>query len=256
MKAFFLRRPVTAALLIWLADFGIQLLGAALFKVVAPQVPDLIQRLALLLLLCAGTAALVAGLGAWGGVGYNSPSRWRNLHLLWLPLLLSFLPLIGGVQALDAGTIAIFVVGYLATGFMEEMLFRGVIFSYLRKRGIGRAVAISSISFGLLHISRLFIGSAPMTVAWQVRFAMCFGVALCALRLRTGTIWPLILLHALWDFVLNSAHLPPLLYPVVHLVLLGYGRFLLRRGVALAPADDGDGEEPAEALQATGLAAG
>lgn len=255
MKAFILRRPVTAALLIWMVDFGVQLLGAVLFKAVAPQVPDLIQRLALLLLLCAGTAALVAGLGAWGKVGYNSPSRWRNLHLLWLPLLLSFLPLIGGVQALDAGTIAIFVVGYLATGFMEETLFRGVILSYLRQGGIGRAVAISSISFGLLHISRLFFGSAPMTVAWQVLFAMCFGVAFCALWLRTGTIWPLILLHALWDFVLNTAHLPTMLYPVVYLMLLGYGLFLLRRGVALAPAD-GDTEAPAEALPATGLAAG
>jgi len=255
LEEFFLRRPVTAALLIWLVDFGVQLLGAALFKAVAPQVPDLIQRLLLLLLLCAGTAALVAGLGAWGRVGYNSPSRWRNLHLLWLPLLLSFLPLIGGMQALDTGTIAIFVVGYLATGFMEETLFRGVILSYLRKGGIARAVAISSISFGLLHISRLFFGSAPMTVAWQVLFAMCFGVVFCALRLRMGTIWPLILLHALWDFVLNTAHLPTMLYPVVHLALLGYGLFLLRRGVALDRVDDGDTEAPAGALPTPGLVA-
>lgn len=256
MKAFFIRRPVTAALLIWLVDFGVQLVGAALFKAVAPQVPELIQRLLLLFVLCAGTAALVAGLGAWGNVGYNGPSRWRNLHLLWLPLLLSFLPLIGGVQALDAATIAIFVVGYLATGFMEETLFRGVILSYLRRGGIARAVAISSVSFGLLHISRLFFGSAPMTVIWQALFAMCFGVAFCALRLRTGTIWPLILLHALWDFVLNTAHLPMMLYPVVHLALLGYGLFLLRRGVALEPADDGDSATPAESLPAASLSAG
>lgn len=97
MRAFFVRRPLTAALLIWLVDFGTQLGGAALLKAVAPQVSELIQRLLLVLLLCAGTAALVAGLGAWGKAGFNGPPHWRNVHLLWLPLLLSFLPLVGGV---------------------------------------------------------------------------------------------------------------------------------------------------------------
>lgn len=80
-----------------------------------------------------------------------------------------------------------------------------------------------------------------MTVAWQILFAACWGVALAGLWLRMGTIWPIIGLHALWDFTLNIGHLPMMLYPVVHLALLGYGIYLLRsdahKGEAVAPQE-------------------
>ena len=190
----------------------------------------------------AGAVVLLFALGYWRGAGFIGPSRWRQLGLIWLPL-----SLLGGLQPLDAGTIAVFVVGYLATGFFEESMFRGVILGFLRPLGVWRAVLICSALFGSLHLTRLFFGSAPATVTWQVFFAFCFGVAFCALRLRTGTIWPLILLHALWDFTLNAAHLPMVLYPLEYLALLAFGVFLLRGGVALAPVTDVEEEEMVEA---------
>lgn len=234
MRAFFTQRPVIAALCVWIVNFAIQGAGAAAFQAAAPQIPELIQRLMLLIFLCVMTVALLFALSYWREAGFVGPSRWRNTGLIWLPLLLSPLPLVGGFRPLDAGTIAIFVAGYLLTGFFEESLFRGILLGFLKAKGVWAGVLISSVLFATGHLTRLFFGSAPATVGWQVLFAFCFGVAYSALRLRMGTIWPLIFLHALWDFMLNAAHLPTMLYPVAYLILLGYGIFLLRRGVTLA----------------------
>ena len=236
MRDFFSRRPVVAALGVWIVNFAIQSAGALAFQAVAPQVSELIQRLILVLLLCALTVVLTSALGYWREAGYVGFSRWRQLGLIWLPLALTPLPLIGGFQSLDIGTLIIFITGYLATGFFEETIFRGVLLGFLRPLGIGKAVAISSVLFATGHLTRLLFGSAPATVGWQILFTFCFGVAYCAMRLRMGTIWPLILLHALWDLLLNTGHLPMMLYPVEHLALLGYGIFLLRRGATLADA--------------------
>ncbi len=231
MRAFFTRRPLLGALAIWVVSFAFQASGAAIINKIAPQTPELIQRLILLLLLCVGVVALLTALRWWRGAGFVGPSHWRNLWMIAPPALLCIVPLLGGVQSLDTATLAIFVVGYLGTGFMEESLFRGVILGFLHPRGVGQAVAVSTILFATLHLTRLFFGSAPMTVAWQILFAACWGVALAGLWLRMGTIWPIIGLHALWDFTLNIGHLPTMLYPVVHLALLGYGIYLLRSGV-------------------------
>jgi membrane protease YdiL (CAAX protease family) len=248
MRAFFTRRPLLGALAIWVVSFVFQAGGAAIITNVAPQTPELIQRLILLLLLCVGVVALLTALHWWRGAGFVGPSHWRNLWMIAPPALLCIVPVVGGVQSLDAATLAIFVVGYLGTGFMEESLFRGVIFGFLRPRDLGRAVAISTILFATLHLTRLFFGSPPMTVAWQILFAACWGVALAGLWLRMGTIWPIIGLHALWDFTLNTGHLPMMLYPVVHLALLGYGIYLLRSG-----ARKGEASAPQE--QPTTIAA-
>ncbi len=251
MRAFFSRRPIIATLGVWVLIFAIQGVGAAVFQAVAPQIPELIQRLLLLILLCVLTVALLFGLRYWREAGFVGPSRWRDMGLIWLPLLLSLSPLIGGVRPLDSGTISIFVVGYLLTGFFEESVYRGIFLGFLKSKGVWAGVLISSILFGSEHLTRLFFGSAPATVGWQVLFAFCQGVAFCALLLRTGTIWPLIFLHALWDFMLNTAHLPMMLYPVVYLTLLGYGVFLLRRGVTLTgeAARPESGATPAAAPQ-------
>ena len=56
----------------------------------------LFQVLAILL-----AVALLAALGWWREAGFNRLSRWRNLHLLWFPLLVGTLSLLGGVEVTE-----------------------------------------------------------------------------------------------------------------------------------------------------------
>jgi membrane protease YdiL (CAAX protease family) len=100
-----------------------------------------------------------------------------------------------GSKILEALIFTLFI------GMNEELFSRGLIFGVLESYGVGIAVTISSIHFGLLHLINISKGgqSASYTLA-QVCSASAFGFLACALMLFTRSIWIPILLHALTDF--------------------------------------------------------
>ena len=77
----------------------------------------------------------------------------------------------------------------------EEALFRGALFERLPPSWNGwRVVAVSSAAFGLIH--------GPTGTA-LVAFA--FGLLLGALRLRTKTLWPCVVMHLVWNVWLTRS---------------------------------------------------
>ncbi|MDX6698933.1 MAG: protease family protein [Solirubrobacteraceae bacterium] len=93
----------------------------------------------------------------------------------------------------DQSTLALVAVGLLVTvvaPVAEEFFFRGFFFNALRSwRGIWPAAILTGLVFGGIHA-----GSAP--VGYLVPLA-AFGVVLCLLYVRTGSLYPCIGLHAL-----------------------------------------------------------
>jgi membrane protease YdiL (CAAX protease family) len=81
----------------------------------------------------------------------------------------------------------------------EEIAFRGVLLHLLAPRGTAAAVALSSLLFGLTHTVNLLLGAPPAGVALQILFAGTGAAGLAALRIRTGSLWPGIALHAAYD---------------------------------------------------------
>lgn len=73
---------------------------------------------------------------------------------------------------------------------LEEMLFRGYILRVLRPYGGRFAIVTSSLLFGLMHGNIL-----------QIPFAFLVGLACGWLVLRTGRVWPAMLLHFLNNFM-------------------------------------------------------
>ncbi len=57
----------------------------------------------------------------------------------------------------------------------------------------------------MIHLNSLLVGRDPAFAAVQVVASVLGGIGLAALRLRIGSIWPVIGLHALNDFVQFSA---------------------------------------------------
>ncbi|HET9919298.1 MAG TPA: CPBP family intramembrane glutamic endopeptidase [Ktedonobacteraceae bacterium] len=225
----FRRHPVISAIIIFAIDVAIELIVGLFAKSLVPPIPMLPDFIALCVLVV-GVIALVTFLGWWKVVGCNPPSEWRNLALLLLPTVLVFLPLLGGFKAVDAGTVVFLLVGYLLTGFHEETLHRGVILRVLQPTGVWPSVLISSLLFGLAHSANLFLhfSGSPVIVGLQMIGAFTFGIGMAALRLRTNTIWPLLLLHAASDMFLAVGKLPVLLAsPIEDTVLLIFGIVLI-----------------------------
>lgn len=154
-------------------------------------------------------ALLALGVLGWLGwlrlAGFNGPSRWRSLHLLWLPALLALFYLASAYVTPVSGAppIVIAAVSALLTGLEEEARFRGVILQALLPIGPLGGALLSSLLFGLTHLNNLITHlPAPLVLA-QVIGALLLGFGFSVCRLRTGTIWPLIIFHALYDLPAN-----------------------------------------------------
>lgn len=88
------------------------------------------------------------------------------------------------------------VIGLITTSILapvaEELLFRGVLFTQMKKRmGVGAAIFISSMLFGLTHMSLAMIRSA------------IFGACMCILFLKTKNILVPIVVHMVYNFLLT-----------------------------------------------------
>ena len=135
------------------------------------------------------------------------------------------------------------VLGCLAAvpAVCEELFFRGYLFNALRAEGSAlKAIVGSAVLFGLFHV----VGAETLTIVRFVPSAL-LGVVLAWMRLRTGSIFPGMLLHAChngllisviyyqpaiesWGIAIGDAeHLPPV-WLAAALVLAAVGGLLLQ----------------------------
>lgn len=163
------------------------ILGATLFCVVFFRLDF---RTALHLRCAAGLQWIAAGLiaAAWIFVSLELV-YWMN-RLLPMPEAFaeSFETLF--THALDQhGLTAVLVVIALSPAICEELAFRGLILSAVKRRmgGLG-AVIVVGLLFGAFHLSIYRLAPTAVT-----------GFLLTYLALRTGSVWPCIAVHALYN---------------------------------------------------------
>ena len=112
----------------------------------------------------------------------------------------------------------------LCVGFLEEVIFRGLLFKAIAKDNIKSAVVISSVTFGIGHIINLFNGSGMDLVdnLCQIVFAIAVGFLLVTIFYRGGSLLPCIIVHSaintLGTFA-NDANLTTEMH-LLHLVVL------------------------------------
>ena len=90
------------------------------------------------------------------------------------------------------------IVCMLCVGFLEEVIFRGLLFTAIAKDTIKSAVVLSSVTFGIGHIINLFNGSGMELVhnLCQIVFAIAVGFLLVTIFYRGGSLLPCILVHS------------------------------------------------------------
>jgi uncharacterized protein len=224
---FFKRHPITSAIAIFLVDLVTAFIAGIFAKAVFPEAqPDFIATIIMAVVI----GILLTLLGWWRHAGFTGPSSWRNLGILWLPaLVVLVLPAVRGFQRVDSSTLIYLAIGYILTGFMEESWMRGLVLRVLGPTGPVRAVVISSILFGLLHVGNLLYRN-PLIVFAQMIGAAADGIGMGAIRLRTNTIWFVIAIHTFHDLFLKLSNLPTIPLDVVQdVILFGFGVYLLRK---------------------------
>jgi membrane protease YdiL (CAAX protease family) len=120
--------------------------------------------------------------------------------------------------------------------FLEEFLFRGMLFRAIEgKGGANRAVIISGLTFGFGHIVNLLNGYTGVKQILQIVFACAIGILLSVLFVRTKSIIPGIVFH----FFMNIASalsrdagptLNLVMIATIIAVALAYTAYLLRSG--------------------------
>ena len=90
------------------------------------------------------------------------------------------------------------IVCMLCVGFLEEVIFRGLLFVAIAKDNVKTAIIISSVTFGIGHIINLFNGSGMNLVEnlCQIVFAIAVGFLLVTIFYRGGSLLPCILVHS------------------------------------------------------------
>ena len=226
------RRPVVWSILLAIGFLALSTLGTAALNAAVPSLDGKNRDLIVELILAAFVLAIVGALGWRRDAGINGPSEWHRLSLLILPLIIVFIPFAGGFESTDTTTLGVLLVGYAANSIAEDGLFRGIIPRVLRSEGLIWVVVLSSLLFGLSHFGNILSRpdqSVAITAAQAVG-AFSEGIGLVAIRLATGTVIPVMVIHFLSDLFLQLGGFPTIPANVIQsVVMLFFGIWILRR---------------------------
>ncbi len=136
----------------------------------------------------------------------------------------------------------------LTAGFSEEVIFRGLPLSYLKRqlrseKQVPLIVIITGIIFGLTHLTNIFVGASVSASLVQGVVTICIGIFLGAVFMRGGNILVPMLLHTLHDMLMLSfmkadevsavlteeASLSDISEVLLCAALAAFGFFLIRR---------------------------
>ena len=84
----------------------------------------------------------------------------------------------------------LYVLSMFCVGFLEELIFRGLLFQAMAKDGVRSAIVVSSVTFGIGHIVNLFNGSGAELLPnlLQVVYAVAIGFAFVMIYCRTKSL--------------------------------------------------------------------
>ena len=98
-------------------------------------------------------------------------------------------------QIHDAPRVTLLIVIFLAP-FVEEVLFRGLVFGNLKHKSRAVAYAVSCLLFALLHVWQFAVERQDITYFLLMVQYLVPGLVLAWAYDHTGTLWSSVLLHA------------------------------------------------------------
>ncbi len=103
----------------------------------------------------------------------------------------------------DMSLIAIILAAAILVGTSEELVFRGIVLpAFLANGSRVKAVLVSSVLFSGFHATNLLGGLSFGSLLVQLANTFFLGVTFACIAVETGRLLPLMIFHALYDFVL------------------------------------------------------
>ena len=95
----------------------------------------------------------------------------------------------------------LYVLSMFCVGFLEELIFRGLLFQAIAKDGVKSAIIVSSVTFGIGHIVNMVNGSGAelLTNLLQILYAIAIGFAFVMIYYRTKSLLPCIIVHSIFN---------------------------------------------------------
>lgn len=123
--------------------------------------------------------------------------------LFYVPLAVMLLAnIMFGIRLnLSVGETVLYMLTMLCVGFLEEVIFRGLLFKAMAKDGLKSAVIVSSVTFGIGHIINLFNGSGAELIPnlLQVVYAVAAGFMFVMVFLKSGSLIPCVIGHGVFN---------------------------------------------------------
>lgn len=95
----------------------------------------------------------------------------------------------------------LYILAMFCVGFLEELIFRGLLFQAMAEDGVKSAIIVSSVTFGIGHIVNLVNGSGAELLPnlLQVMYAMAVGFAFVMIYCKTKSLVICIIIHSVFN---------------------------------------------------------
>ncbi len=112
---------------------------------------------------------------------------------LWFGVTLNY----GAVETV------LYILSMFCVGFLEEVIFRGLLFGAMKKENLTSAIIVSSVTFGIGHIVNLFNGSGAALIPnlLQVVYATAAGFMFVMMYYRSKSLVVCIAAHGLFNAI-------------------------------------------------------
>ena len=123
--------------------------------------------------------------------------------LFYIPLLVLLTANLWYGVALNQSPLetVLYILSMFCVGFLEEVIFRGLLFQAMAKNGVKSAIIVSSVTFGIGHIVNLINGSGAewLPNLLQVMYAVAIGFAFVMIYCKTKSLMPCIFTHSVFN---------------------------------------------------------
>ena len=135
--------------------------------------------------------------------GFCKPKASAKSMLYYIPILIMLtVNLWYGVSLnYDALETVLYILAMLCVGFLEEVIFRGLLFETMRKDSVKAAIIVSSVSFGIGHIINLINGSGAELLPnmLQVVYATAAGFMFVMMYYKSKSLLVCIAAHGIFN---------------------------------------------------------
>lgn len=143
--------------------------------------------------------------GLFSDYGLCAPEASARSMLYYVPILIMLSANLwhGVTLNYDVIETILYISAMLCVGFLEEMIFRGLLFEAMRKDNVKAAVVVSSLTFGAGHIINLINGSGAELLSnlLQVIYATAAGFMFVMMYYKSKSLIVCIVAHGVFNAI-------------------------------------------------------